>query len=96
MRTKEIILDAIKSVNSELKIPELESVNDKTELFTLLDSLGTLDLILELEESLQAKTGEYIAIANEFSMNAELTPFKTTLSLEAFIDERICDAKTSV
>jgi len=92
MTTKEIILQAIKSVNEELEIAELESIDAQTPLFELLDSLGTLDLILELESLLEEHTGNYVAVASEESMNSDLTPFKTIVTLEKFLNERIEDA----
>lgn len=92
MTTKEIILEAIVNVNRELNIEELQSVDEHTQIFELLDSLGTLDLILELESMLEDETGNYIAIANEHSMNKDKTPFKTLETLQAYINERIKNA----
>ncbi len=92
MTSKEIILNAISNVNKELKIQGLEDINNDTKLFELLDSLGTLDLILELESLLEDETGKYIAIANEHSMDKESTPFQTIVTLESFVNERIKNA----
>ena len=92
MTTKEIILEAIANINEELKIQELQSVDENTQIFELLDSLGTLDLILELESMLEDETGEYIAIANEHSMDKDKTPFKTLETLQEYVDTRIKDA----
>lgn len=92
MTNKEIIFKAISTINIELKIQELEILNAQTKLFELLDSLGTLDLILELEALLEEETGEYIAIANEYSMDAESTPFKNIAILESYVQERIQNA----
>lgn len=92
MSSKEIILQAIKNINAELNIQELQSVNEETKLFELLDSLGTLDLILELESILEDETNSYIAVATEHSMDKDETPFKTIVTLEAFLDERINNA----
>ena len=91
MNLREIILEAIKNINEELNIEELKSVDDNTPLFELLDSLGTLDLILELEASLEDATGCYIAVANEESMDAKNTPFQTIVTLEKFLQKRIED-----
>ena len=88
MTTKEIILQAIENVNEELEIDSLRSLDETTPLFELLDSLGTLDLILELESLLEDETGTYIAIANEHSMDRVSTPFKTIVTLERFIEEK--------
>jgi hypothetical protein len=92
MTTKEIILKAIANINEALNIQELQCVDEKTQIFELLDSLGTLDLILELESILEEGTGEYIAIANEHSMDYNKTPFRDLNTLEKYIDQRITNA----
>ena len=91
MNLKTVILESIENINKELKIKELESVNDSTPLFELLDSLGTLDLILELENRLQEVSGNYIAVASEESMDVKCTPFKNITTLETFLEKRIED-----
>ena len=91
MNLREVILEAIKNINEELKISELENVGDETPLFELLDSLGTLDLILELESSLEDTTGTYVAVASEESMDAKNTPFRTIVTLESYLQKRIED-----
>lgn len=91
MDLKTIILQAIQDVNEQLQIDELENIHEETPLFEHLDSLGTLDLILELESSLEDTTGNYIAVANEHSMDKEKTPFKTIVTLEDYLAKRIAD-----
>ncbi len=91
MNLKAIILQAIKNVNEQLKIEELNNISDETPLFELLDSLGTLDLILELEASLKDLTGSYIAVADEKSMDKSNTPFKNIVTLESYLKKRIVD-----
>jgi hypothetical protein len=89
MKTEEIVIQAIKNLNENHQIAELENISDQTPLFEILDSLGTLDLILELEDLLQKESGNYIAVADEFSMDKEKTPFKTLYSLKEFIKGRL-------
>ena len=89
MNLRNIILNALKTINEDLQCEALEHITEQTPLFEILDSLGTLDLILELESSLQNELGRYIAVANEQSMNGKETPFKTIVTLEAYLEERI-------
>ena len=89
---KKIIKKAIKNVNEDLQIFELDAVDEQTPLFELLDSLGTLDLILELEAIIEEEIGSYIAIADENSMSEEKTPFKNIIILEVYIKQRLEDA----
>ncbi len=94
MPLRETILEAISNVNEELAIEGLKEVDESTALFKLLDSLGTLDLILELESMLEEQTGHYIAVANEASMDEKNTPFKDIVTLERYLQERIEHAIT--
>lgn len=91
MNLKTIILQAIQTINLDLKIDELRKIDDSTTLFELLDSLGTLDLILELESILQAQTGRYIAVGDEHSMDKDKTPFKTITTLQKYLQQKITD-----
>jgi len=49
---KDIVFEAVKSVNKELKNKDLEVVSEETILFERLDSMAILDLILEIEGSI--------------------------------------------
>lgn len=91
MELKKIIATSIENVNRDLRIPELDDLNEETPLFEYLDSLGTLDLILELENNLRDIYGTYIAVANEESMDYHKTPFRTIQTLETFLQQRIDD-----
>jgi len=86
---KNIIYKAIKEVNRDLNISELENPTDDTPLFELLDSMAILDFILEVESSLQDMFGKYIQIANEYSMDSNKTPFKSVKTTTDYILERI-------
>lgn len=89
MNLRKLILDALHTINEDLQCETLRTINEQTPLFEILDSLGTLDLILELESLLQNELGRYIAVANEQSMNCKETPFKTIVTLEAYLAQRI-------
>jgi hypothetical protein len=96
MDLKTIILESIESINKELGIEAFHAVDENTPLFELLDSLGTLDLILELESRLQEETGNYIAVASEESMDTKNTPFKNIVTLETFLKKRIEDEQNQL
>jgi len=86
---EKLLKEAIKEINEELEIDELENVTDDTPLFELLDSMAVLDLILEIESKLQDKYGKYIQIADETTMDATKTPFKTFKTLKEFLEGKI-------
>lgn len=91
MNLNVLIKEAIASVNEDLKIDELQNLNESTELFTLLDSLGTLDLIFELESRLKELTGRYISVADEHSMDKDNTPFKNIATLQEYLQKKVSD-----
>lgn len=91
MNLERLVHEAIHAVNEQHRIEALNTLDDDTPLFELLDSLGTLDLILELEARLEHETKRYIAVADALSMDKEHTPFKTTKRLKAYLATRIAD-----
>jgi len=84
---KDIVFDAVNKVKQELGL--LDSIDVNTKLFDSFDSMCILQLILELEDQLQKKLDRYIQIADENSMDKELTPFKSVHSLIEYVDLRI-------
>jgi len=86
---KDIVFKAVKSVNKELKNKDLEVVSEETILFERLDSMAILDLILEIEGSMQAEYGRYIQVADDTMMDAIKTPFKTVGTLVEFIEGKV-------
>ena len=86
---KDIVFKAVKSVNKELKNKDLEVVSEETILFERLDSMAILDLILEIEGSMQAEYGRYIQVADDTMMDAVKTPFKTVGTLVEFIEGKV-------
>ena len=87
MIAKDIVFDAVNKVKQELGL--LDSIDVNTKLFDNFDSICILQLILELEDQLQKKLDRYIQIADENSMDKELTPFKSVHSLIEYVDLRI-------
>ena len=86
---KDIVFEAVKSVNKELKNKDLEVVSEETILFERLDSMAILDLILEIEGGMQVEYGRYIQVADDTMMDAVKTPFKTVGTLVKFIEGRV-------
>jgi acyl carrier protein len=84
---KDLVINAVKKVNDDAGA--FTAIDENTEIFENFDSTAILELILELEDQLQAQLGRYVQIADENSMNAELTPFKTLLSLIEYVSEKV-------
>ena len=86
---KDIVFEAVKSVNKELKNKDLKVVSEETILFEKLDSMAILDLILEIEDNIQTEYGKYIQVADDTMMDAIKTPFKTVGTLIEFIEVKV-------
>jgi len=86
---KQLLKEAIKELNEDLEIKELENITDETPLFEILDSVAVLDLILEIEDRLQEKVGKYIQIADDKTMDSNETPFKTFKSLVEYLERKV-------
>jgi len=85
----DIIKKAIKEINEDLELKELENLNDETKIIELLDSVDILNLILAIEENLQKEYSNYIQVANEHIMDKDLSEFKTYKSLKEYIQRLI-------
>jgi len=86
---KELVIDALKELNEDLELKELENITDETPIFELLDSVAVLDLILEIEERLQEKYNRYIQVADDKAMDAKNTPFKNLKTLVEYLEGKI-------
>ncbi|MEI7502965.1 MAG: hypothetical protein WCJ61_06745 [Paludibacter sp.] len=91
MTTKNEILEIIyKSIDDINEQNDIQIVKDeKTKLFGKdcdLDSLGLVNLITTIEESIEDLTGNYMPIADERAFSLEASPFKTVESLANYIE----------
>jgi len=86
---RDLLIDAIKEINEDLEIEELEEIRDDTPIFELLDSMAVLDLVLEIEDRLQQKYSRYIQIADDKTMDAINTPFKTFKTLLDYVEGKV-------
>lgn len=86
---RDLLIEAIKEVNEELKVEELEDIKDDTPIFELLDSMAVLDLVLEIEDKLQQKYSRYIQIADDKTMDVLNSPFKTFKTLADYAEGKV-------
>jgi len=86
---KQLIKEIVEELNADLELEELNSIDDNTPLFELIDSVGVLDMILELEDKLQVKYGKYIQLADECTMDKDTTPFRTVGLLTDYLEKKV-------
>lgn len=77
---------------NEASSPEPISVNASTKLIgkdAVLDSIGLVSIIADMEEMIEDNYGYTIAIADERAMSREKSPFLTVTSLAEYILELV-------
>jgi len=84
-----IVFTVIGEIAEEVGEDRLQNATEETHLFELLDSMAVLDFILAVEEGIQVNYGRYVQIADEKSMDASQTPFKTVGSAIDFITAKV-------
>jgi hypothetical protein len=84
---KDLVFDAVSKINQDIEV--FSEIDESTAIFENLESAAILELILELEDQLQSKLGRYIQIADEFTMDAERTPFRTVSSLIEHVSDKV-------
>lgn len=86
---KKIILESLEELNKVYKKPELTHIKNQTSIYDNLDSMGILDLIIEIESRLQKHFGKFVQIADDSIMDEVKTPFKTFESLTHFVEKKV-------
>jgi acyl carrier protein len=88
-----IVMQKLKELAaSMLAHPAIDEINDQTRLFGrqgLLDSIGLVSLIVDVEQTLAEKTGLALTLADEHAMSQARSPFRTVASLSDYALERI-------
>lgn len=86
---RKIVLESLEELNKVYKKPELTNITNESLIYDNLDSMGILDLIIEIEGRLQKHYGEFIQIADDSIMDEVKTPFKTFESLIHFVEKKV-------
>ncbi|RYZ04700.1 MAG: hypothetical protein EOO73_23015 [Myxococcales bacterium] len=76
----EIVLESLKEVFAQIGTPPPESLGEQTVLVgtdAVLDSLGVVQLIVEVEQRVESTHGVSITLANDKAMSARNSPFRT-------------------
>jgi len=76
----EIVLVALQEVFAQTGAPAPDNLGDDTVLVgvdPVLDSLGVVQLIVEVEQRVEAQHGLALTLANDKAMSARSSPFRT-------------------
>lgn len=91
----ELILGCLREMGEIEGRDDLLHANHKSKLFGpsgLLDSMGLVGLIVEVEQSVSSLFGKHIVLANEKAMSRTASPFRNVESLANYSRELIEEA----
>ncbi|MZP29440.1 acyl carrier protein [Heliobacterium undosum] len=78
----------IEALSEQLVETPAEELNEETRLFGkegLLDSVGLVTLIVDVEQKVEDETGHSIVLADERAMSQKQSPFRTAGALADYI-----------
>jgi acyl carrier protein len=81
-------LNEILSMMEEKDRPQIESLDESTRLIgrkAVLDSLGLVSLIVDIEQKISDDYGISLIIAGERAMSQEKSPFRTVGTLAEYV-----------
>lgn len=91
MKIDEIVYLTLNEVLEGNEI-EIESINDKTRLFGehgILDSIGIVMLLTELEEAIEDQLSLEITLADDRAMSQKTSPFRSVGTLIEYIQKLV-------
>jgi acyl carrier protein len=84
----EIVVASLKEVFEQVGTPPPERIGEDTVLVgndAVLDSLGVVQLIVEVEQRVESAHGISVTLANDKAMSARNSPFRTVGVLAAHV-----------
>lgn len=95
---EQIVLRAVQSVFDQIGEPLPENVSAESVLVgpdAIIDSLGVVSLIVEIEQIVETEHGVSVILANDKAMSAKNSPFRTVAVLAAHVITTIEEAKAA-
>ncbi|MFW2525515.1 hypothetical protein ACN5O8_07285 [Aliarcobacter butzleri] len=87
-KIENIIIESLKECNQELENAELNNTTNKTRLYgekSVLDSIGLVYLITDIEEKISDEFSKNIVLADEKAMSQKTSPFRDVETLAKYI-----------
>lgn len=91
-RIESIIINTLEEVKDVIDNQNLDAIDANIKLFGkegVLDSMGLVSLITELEEKIEDEFGISLTLADERAMSQKKSPFLTISSLAKYISNLI-------
>lgn len=87
-KIENIIIESLKEYNQELENIELNNPTSKTRLYgerSVLDSIGLVYIITDIEEKISEEFNKNIVLADEKAMSQKTSPFRDIETLTNYI-----------
>ena len=87
-KIENIIIESLKEYNQTLENIELKTYSKQTKLYgekSVLDSIGLVYLITDIEEKISDKFSKNIVLADEKAMSQKTSPFRDIETLAKYI-----------
>lgn len=87
-KIENIIIESLKEYNQTLENIELKTYTKQTKLYgekSILDSMGLVYLITDIEEKISDEFSKHIVLANEKAMSQKTSPFRDVETLAKYI-----------
>lgn len=87
-----LILESIRLLAEDFELNTLHDPTTDTPLYSkggTLDSMALVNLIADVEDAVESKFGESIALADEKAMSAHKSPYRSVASLTDAVIERM-------
>lgn len=94
--TTAVVLEAVRYVGEDQKKVELIDATESTRILGVLDSLGVVFLLTELEERISDSLDIEIVLADERAMSQKTSPFRRVNTLIKYVDLLISEQKQEV
>lgn len=86
-KMQQVIIQAVQNL-----CPSADNLTSETVLFGaegLLDTIGLVNLIVDVEEAILEEYGKTIVLADEQAMSQKTSPFKTVAAFSEYVLKRL-------
>jgi acyl carrier protein len=95
----EQVMGSLQAILDEKETSPVDSIDESTNLIgrqSVLDSLGLVNLLVDLEQKIEEKYECLITLADERAMSQKSSPFRTVQSLTDYVCMLINEARQHV
>ena len=93
-RVEKLVIRSVEALNKNWKHTDLKSVFSDTLLYSSggsLDSMQLVQLVAELEESIELELNQIVTLADEKAMSQKRSPFHSVKTMVNYIDQLLLE-----